>query len=262
VNSMVLYVDLNADMGESFGRYKIGYDEVLVKYVTSANIACGFHAGDPLVMRKTIKLCINHNVAVGAHPGFPDLMGFGRRVMEVKPEELEAYLIYQVGALMGMARSLGVEVQHIKVHGALYNMAWTRADYAEAIAYAVKSLKSNLILVAPYNSAMAKKAEEIGIPVAYEGFIERGYTKEGRLVPRGKPGALIHDPEEAANRAIRMISEGKVKTVEGIDIDIIVHTLCIHSDSPNADKIASTVRKRLEEVSIKVVPLRQIIKIK
>ncbi len=257
---MVKYVDLNADMGESFGRYKIGQDEILVRYVTSANIACGFHAGDPVVMRKTVKLCIEHGVGVGAHPGFPDLMGFGRRAMEVKPEELEAYIIYQVSALMGMARSLGVEIQHVKVHGALYNMAWIREDYAGAIARAVKSLNANLILVAPYGSAMVRKAEELGIPVAYEGFIERGYTREGRLVPRGKPGALIHDPEEAASRAIRMVSEGKVKSVDGVDIDIVVHTLCIHSDSPNAGKIASTVRQRLEEVGIKVVPLRQIIK--
>lgn len=250
-------VDLNSDMGESFGAYKIGRDEELVKLVTSANVACGFHAGDPAVLERTVWLCKENGVQVGAHPGFPDLMGFGRRQMEVKPGELKSYIIYQVGALNGIANSLGVKVLHVKPHGALYNMAWSRKDYAEAIVDAVKSLPYDLILVAPYGSEMHKVAEREGIKVAFEGFAERGYTSEGRLVKRGQPGAVIHDVKEVAERALRMVDEGKVRSVDGKDIEIVVNTICIHSDSPNSDAMAKAIRERFEEAGISVVPMHR-----
>ncbi len=260
VKSLVLYVDLNSDSGESFGRWKLGNEEELFKYITSANIACGFHAGEPIVMRRTVRLAKELSVAVGAHPGFPDLMGFGRRAMEVKKEELENYVLYQIGALEGIARAEGVELQHVKPHGALYNMAWDRQDYAEAIVNAIKLFSPRLILVAPYGSAMHRVAEEMGIPIAFEGFADRNYRENGRLVPRSHPQALVLSIDEAVERAVRMVSEGKVKTVEGKDIDIIVNTVCIHGDSPHAVELAQKLRKRFEEAGIKVAPLREFVK--
>ncbi len=257
---MVLYVDLNSDSGESFGRWKLGNEEELFKYITSANIACGFHAGDPVVMRRTVRLAKELGVAVGAHPGFPDLMGFGRRDMEVGREELENYVLYQIGALSGVARAEGVELQHVKPHGALYNMAWGRRDYAEAIVNAIKLFDPRLILVAPYGSAMHKVAEEMGVPVAFEGFADRNYRSDGRLVPRSHPQALVLSVDEAVERAVRMVSEGRVRTVEGKDIEIVVNTICIHGDSPHAVEIAKRLRERFEEVGIRVAPLREFIK--
>ncbi|RLG84805.1 MAG: LamB/YcsF family protein [Thermoprotei archaeon] len=252
---MARYVDLNTDSGESFGRWRLGNEEELFRYVTSANIACGFHAGDPNVMRRTVKLAREMGVAVGAHPGFPDLMGFGRRNMEVRREELVNYVIYQVGALEAFTRVEEVELQHVKPHGALYNMAWVRRDYAEAIVEAIKLLNPRLILVAPYGSEMHRVAESEGIRVAFEGFADRGYTPEGRLVPRGSPGAVITDPREAAERALRMVSEGRIKAVDGREIEIKVHTICIHGDSPNAVEMARAIRRRLEEAGITVAPM-------
>jgi UPF0271 protein len=247
-------------MGESFGAYKVGNDEVLAKIVTSANLACGFHAGDPVVMLKAVKLCVENDVEVGAHPSFPDLMGFGRRNMEVKSYELEAYIIYQVGALMGVAKALGTKVYHVKPHGALYNMAWIRRDYAEAVINAVSMLSKDLIIVAPYGSEMHRVGEEKGVKVAFEGFADRGYTKEGRLVPRGKEGSLIKDPSIAAERALHMVSEGKVRSVDGTELEMIVNTICIHGDSPDADKMAQAIRKRFEESGIKVEALHRFVK--
>ncbi|RLG83209.1 MAG: LamB/YcsF family protein [Thermoprotei archaeon] len=248
-------VDLNTDSGESFGRWKLGNEEELFNYVTSANIACGFHAGDPTVMRRTVRLARGKGVAVGAHPGFPDLMGFGRRAMEVGPEDLVNYMLYQIGALEAVARAEGVVLQHVKPHGALYNMAWIRRDYAQAIVEAVKLLRARLILVAPYGSEVHRAAEVEGVKVAFEGFADRGYTSDGRLVPRGKPGAVIHDVEEAAERALRMVSEGRVRTIDGRDIDVVVHTICIHGDSPNAVEIARAIRRRFAEAGIEVAPM-------
>ena len=252
-------VDINADMGESFGAYRIGNDEALLKLVTSANIACGFHAGDPVVMLRTVKACKENDVEIGAHPGFPDLLGFGRRAMEVKPQELEAYIIYQIGALIGAAKSVKAEVLHVKPHGALYNMAWTRRDYAEVIVRAVASVSKDLIVVAPYGSEVHKVAEAEGLKIAFEGFAERGYTKEGRLVPRGREGAIIKDENVVAERALRMVSEGKVKSVDGVDIELVVNTICIHSDSPGSDRMAAIIRKRFEEAGIKVEPMYKVV---
>ncbi len=252
---MPKYVDLNVDSGESFGRYKIGNDAELFKYVTSANVACGFHAGDPSVMRRTVRLAKEYNVRVGAHPGFPDLMGFGRRAMEIKVEDLENYVLYQIGALHAFLRAEGLNMQHVKPHGALYNMAWGRRDYAEAITKAIKLFDPNLILIAPYGSEMHRVAEAQGLRIGFEFFADRNYLSNGRLVPRSKPNALVLNVDEAIERAVRAVSEGKVKTIEGKDMDIVAHTICIHGDSPHAVELASKLRRRLEEVGILVRPL-------
>ncbi len=257
---MPLYVDLNSDSGESFGRWRLGKEEELFNYITSASIACGFHAGDPVVMRRTVRLAKEKGVAIGAHPGFPDLMGFGRRAMEVSAEELENYVLYQIGALYSIARAEGIELQHVKPHGAMYNMAWVRRDYAEAIVKAIKSFDPNLILVAPYGSEMHRVAEEHGIAVAFEAFADRNYRSDGRLVPRSHPEALVKSVEEAVERAVRMVSEGKVRTIDGKEIEIKVHTICIHGDSPHAVEMAKKLRERFEEVGIRVAPLREFVR--
>ncbi len=256
---MPLYVDLNSDSGESFGRWRLGNEEELFKYITSANIACGYHAGDPVVMRKTVRLAKQLGVAIGAHPGFPDLMGFGRRPMEVSVEELENYVLYQVGALSAIAKAEGIEIQHVKPHGALYNMAWVRRDYAEAIVKAIRAFNPKLILVAPYGSEMHRVAEEMGIAVAFEAFADRNYRSDGRLVPRSHPEALVKSVDEAVERALRMVSEGKVRTIDGKDIEIKTHTICIHGDSPHAVEMARKLRSRFEEAGIRVAPLREFI---
>ncbi len=254
---MVKYVDMNVDSGESFGRYKLGLDEEVFKYVTSANIACGFHAGDPNVMRRTVKLAKELGVAVGAHPGFPDLMGFGRRRMEVKANELRNYVLYQVGALHAFVKAEGMELQHVKPHGALYNMAWDRRDYAEAIVAAIKEFDPNLILVAPQNSLMREVGEDEGIKVAYEFFADRNYLSSGRLVPRSHPKALVTDPKEVVKRVIKAVDEGRVVSIDGEVLEVEVHTICVHGDSPGAVELARAVREGLEGVGIKVVPLRE-----
>ncbi len=257
---MTKYIDLNVDAGESFGRYKIGREEELFKYVTSANIACGYHAGDPSVMRNTVRLARKLGVEVGAHPGFPDLMGFGRRAMEIKKDDLENYLIYQVGALCAIARAEGVELQHVKPHGALYNMAWTRRDYAEAVVAAINLFNPKLILIAPYGSEMHKAADEWGIKIAFEFFADRNYRSDGRLVPRSHPLALVLNIEEAVNRALRAVSESKVRTIDGVDIEVVINTICIHGDSPHATELAMSIRNRFEEVGIGIKPLKVFIK--
>ncbi len=256
---MVKKVDLNVDSGESFGSYKIGNDEEVFKYVTSASIACGFHAGDPNVMRRTVRLAKKLGVAVGAHPGFPDLMGFGRRNMEISQDELENYILYQLGALESFVRAEGMELQHVKAHGALYNMAVVRRDYAEALINAVRLFNPRLIVIALPNSEMRKVGEEVGVKVAYEFFADRNYRSDGSLVPRGHPQALVKDVNEAVNRAIRAVDQGLVRTIEGKDLEVVVHTICIHGDSPNAPEVAKALRSKLTEVGINVVPLRDIL---
>lgn len=256
---MVRRVDLNTDAGESFGRWTLVDESQLFRYVTSANIACGFHAGDPVSIWRSIKTAKSLGVAVGAHPGFPDLMGFGRREMYVSVEELRSYIVYQLGALDAFLRVEGMKMQHVKAHGALYNMAWVREDYARAIAEAVHMYDPNLILVAPYGSAMAKVAGELGLKVAFEAFIDRGYTSDGRLAPRGVPGALITDINKVIERAISIVDKGLVTSVDGKPIEVRAHTLCIHGDSPNAIEIAKTVNQKLKEIGIEIAPIARVI---
>lgn len=252
-------IDLNVDAGESFGRWKLVDEDKLFPYVTSVNIACGFHAGDPLNIWKTVKTAKKHGNAIGAHPGFPDLIGFGRRPIEVDVTELKAYIIYQLGALNAFLRVEGLAMQHVKPHGALYNMAWVRDDYAEAIVEAIIEYDKNLILVAPYKSRMAVKAEEHGLKVGFEAFIDRAYTREGRLVPRSKPGAVIRDVDKAVEQALMIIDKGIVKTIDGSEVDVRAHTLCIHGDTPNAVEFVRTINYRLRELGVEIKPLGEIL---
>ena len=248
-------VDLNCDMGESFGRYRIGADEALMPFITSANIACGYHAGDPLVMARTVRLAIEHGVGVGAHPGFPDLMGFGRRQMQLAPEEIENYILYQIGALAAFARAAGVELAHVKPHGALYNMAAKDAELARAIVRGIECFSKELIVVCLAGSAMVEAAEEAGLRVAREGFADRAYNPDGTLRSRRLPGALIEDPKVAAERAIRMVRDGVVVAHTGEEILLRVDTICVHGDTPTAVEIAKTIRRELEAARIDVVPM-------
>jgi UPF0271 protein len=251
-------VDLNADMGESFGASRVGSDEELVKMVSSASLACGFHGGDPVTLRKTVEMCKSNGVGVGAHPSFPDREGFGRKEMEMSVEELEAAVLYQVSAVKGVSESLGVRLQHVKPHGALYNMAWGREDYAIAMVGAVSAISMDLILIALPNSAVERTARKAGLVVAREGFPDRGYLDDGSLAPRGSPFALVTDPRAAAERASMMVSQGSVISVTGRRVSLDVDTLCIHSDTPGASAIAGEVRRRLKDEGVEILPLRSL----
>jgi len=253
-------IDLNCDMGESFGAYKLGFDEEMIKHVSSANIACGFHAGDPVVMQRTIRLAKTYGVKVGAHPSYPDLLGFGRRNMAVAATDVKGYLIYQIGALQAFARVEGLELQHVKPHGALYNMAVKDPKLAQAIAEAVRSLDKGLILVVLAGSAWVNIAKEQGLRVAGEAFADRAYSADGSLVPRSQPGAVIKDKKEVAERVIGMIEEGRVKAITGEDVTIKADTICLHGDTPGALELAIHLRSALGDRGIKVVPLEEIVK--
>lgn len=253
-------VDLNSDIGESFGDYKLGMDEEVVKSISSANIACGWHAGDPVIMAKTVDMAAKENVAVGAHPGFPDLMGFGRREMKITPEEAKCYIKYQLGALWAISKSKNVAVQHVKVHGALYNMAANDAELSEAIAQAIYEVDANLILVGLANSEMIKAGKKIGLKVANEVFADRAYNSDGTLVSRKKEGAVIHDKSVAIERVVRMVKEGKVTAITGEDIHIQADTICVHGDNPQAVTFVEAIRSTLKNEGVVVMPLGSFIK--
>jgi UPF0271 protein len=253
-------VDLNSDMGESFGDYKLGMDEEVLKYISSANIACGYHAGDPLTMEKTVKMAVKENAAIGAHPGLPDLMGFGRREMNITTEEAKCYVRYQIGALWAFASSRGVKLQHVKVHGALYNMAANDAGLSEAIAQAIYETDKDLILVGLANSEMIKAGKKANLKVANEVFADRAYNKNGTLVSRKKEGAMIHDEEEAISRVLRMVKEGKVSSITGEDIDIQADTICVHGDNPRAVGFVEKIKRALQAEGVEVVPMGSFIK--
>lgn len=251
-------IDINCDMGESFGAYKLGLDEEIIKYITSANIACGYHAGDPLVMEKTISLAKNHGVSVGAHPGFPDLMGFGRRNIDATLTEIKGYVMYQIGALQAFAKAQGLRVEHVKPHGALYLMAVEDEKISEAIVEAIASVDENLIFVALAGSKgerMTKIGEKIGLKVAYEAFPDRAYTSEGTLVSRRQPGAVIKDPDVVAQRALMMAKEGKVVAIEGTEIPFRPETLCVHGDTPGAVNLVKKIKQILTEAGVEVTSL-------
>ena len=249
-------IDLNSDMGESFGNYTCGMDEEVLKYITSANIACGFHASDPMVMAKTVELAKNQGVHIGAHPGFPDLQGFGRRRMTMSFEEIRTMIIYQTGALDAFCRASGVSLQHVKPHGALYNMADKDMKMAEAIARGIADVNPQLILLAPYGSCMTKAAENIGLPVAYEVFADRAYEEDGSLVARSKPGAMITDTAEAAARVLEMIKEGTVTAITGKKIQVKADSVCIHGDSPSALSFSKAIHDALQAEGIELKPLK------
>jgi len=245
-------VDLNCDMGESFGRYKLGLDEEIVRYVSSVNLACGFHAGDPRVMNSSVRLAAEHGVAVGAHVSLPDLVGFGRREMWVSRDELVTDVIYQLGALSAFCRRHGVRIQHVKAHGALYNMAARDRDLAEAIVDAVLMFDEDLLLFCLPGSEMALAARERELAYANEVFADRAFTPDGRLVPRSEPGAVLHDPDQVAERVARMVLEGKVTAVDGTEVDVEADTVCVHGDTPGSVGIARAVALRLEQAGVEV----------
>lgn len=253
-------VDLNSDIGESFGNYILGMDEEVLKFITSANIACGWHAGDAVVMNKTVGLAKQLNAAIGVHPGFPDLVGFGRREMKVTYEETKNYIKYQIGALWAFAKSHSIELQHVKPHGAFYNMAAKDAQMAKAIAEAVYEVDKELILVGLANSEMIKMGKIIGLKVANEVFADRAYNADGTLVSRNIEGAVLHDKDIAIKRVVRMVKEGKVTSITGEDIDIQADTICVHGDNPSAVLFVKEIRKVLERENISVEPMNSFIK--
>jgi len=249
-----MQIDLNCDMGEAFGIYRLGDDAELMRSITSANVACGFHAGDPVIMRQTVLLAREHGVRVGAHPSFPDLQGFGRRVMELSPAETRDCVLYQIGALSAFAKAAGIRLQHVKPHGALYNVAARDPEVARAIAEAVAEAGDDLILVGLYGSELIEAGRRVGLRVAQEAFADRAYNEDGTLVARRLPGSVIHDAEEVAKRVLQMV-EGKAITITGREITLKPDTICLHGDVPGAGRLAGYLRRRLEEAGVKLTPM-------
>lgn len=245
-------IDLNCDLGESFGAYKMGLDEEVLPYVTSANIACGFHGGDPLVMEKTVALCKKYGVRAGAHPGFPDLAGFGRRNMSLSPKEVKASVMYQIGALKAFCSGAGIRLCHLKPHGALYNMAAKDYELAKAICQAVKEVDDSLILLALSGSEMLRAAKDTGLSAASEVFADRAYQSDGSLVPRNREGALIEDEDLAVRRVIRMAKEGVVEAIDGSTVSIEADSVCVHGDGVKALEFVKKIREGLLEAGVEV----------
>jgi len=255
-------IDFNCDMGESFGRWTLGADEEIMPLISSASVACGFHGGDPHVMRRTVELALEHRVAVGAHPSLPDLMGFGRRAMAISPQALKDYICYQTGALREFLRVRGAELQHVKAHGILYDMMEKDPALAAAAGEAVlESGGHDLIMVALAAGACDRACRGRGLRVASEGFADRAYCADGTLVSRARPGALIDDPGRAAAQAVRMVTEGRVRTIEGGEIPLEVQTICCHGDTPGAPRIVQAVREALEKVGCRIRPMRAFVPI-
>jgi len=250
-------IDLNSDLGESFGPWPMGQDAALMDSITSANVACGFHAGDPTTMRHTVALAKVKGVAVGAHPGFPDLVGFGRREMKASPAEVEDLVLYQVSALAGVARAAGVTLQHVKAHGALYNMACRDRALADAIARAVAAFDPALILFGLPNSELLRAGAAAGLRVAAEVFADRAYDPDGSLTSRAKPGSVIHDPAAVVARAVRMVTRREVVAVDGSVIALQADTICLHGDTPGAAALARAVRAGLASAGITIANLRE-----
>ena len=248
-------IDINCDMGESFGPWKMGADDDVMPNITSANVACGAHAGDPRVMRRTVRAAKRHGVSVGAHPGFADLQGFGRREMQVDPAEVEDTLIAQIGALAAIARAESVPLRHVKAHGALYNMAARDRRLADAIAAAIKAVDSSLVMFGLPKSPLIDAGVAAGLRVAAEGFADRAYEPDGSLTPRSRPGAVIHDPAVVVERAVRMVRDGIVLTPAGQEIPLKVDTLCVHGDTPGAAELVKRIRAGFEAAGIQVRPL-------
>lgn len=252
----MMRIDLNADVGESFGVYSIGHDAGLMKSMTSVNVAAGFHAGDPSVLRDTIRLAKASGVAVGAHPGFPDLVGFGRRELRLTPRDAEDCVLYQVAAVAGVAAAEGARLQHVKPHGALYNMAARDAALAAAIVRAVVAFDRSLILFGLPDSELVKAGRAAGLRVAAEGFADRAYEPDGSLASRQQPGSVIDDPKVVVARAVRMASDGTVVALDGSVLRLPVDTMCVHGDTPGSDQLAARLRAGLEAAGITVRALK------
>jgi len=257
-----IQIDMNSDVGESFGIYKLGLDEEVIPHITSANIACGFHGGDPGVMRKTISLARQYGVEVGAHPGFRDLIGFGRRNVDASLEEMQDDVVYQMGALQAFAISQGLRLQHVKPHGALYNMAVANPKIWGAIAEAVVKVDREVILVVLASSnrePLLEIGRRYGLRIAFEAFPDRAYNKSGSLVSRREKGAVIHDHEIVTQKALKMALEGKVISIDGIEIELKADTLCVHGDNPAAVQMVKRIREDLRAASVEVTPMKNFI---
>jgi 5-oxoprolinase (ATP-hydrolysing) subunit A len=248
-------IDINCDMGESYGAYKLGRDSEVMEYISSANIACGWHAGDPLVMDSTVRLAKEKGVGVGAHPGYPDLMGFGRRRMDLTFDEIEKYVIYQIGALYGFTKAHGIPLQHVKAHGALGNLAFADLETSKAFARGVLRFSKELILVVYTGTVMVQAAKEIGVRFVEEVYAERIYNPDGTLQSRKIPGSVIHDPEKAARQALTMIQEGYVIAHDGAKFDVKAESICVHGDTPTAVSILQRIREGLKKASMTVKPM-------
>ena len=245
-------VDLNCDMGESFGAYQMGTDLQIMPLVSSANIACGFHAGDPSVMHKTLVAAVAQGVAIGAHPGLPDLVGFGRRTMQITPQEAYDMVVYQVGALAGFAKAVGVSLHHVKPHGALYNMAAKDRALADAIARAVRDIDASLVLYGLAGSELIRAGEAAGLKVAREVFADRSYQADGSLTPRSQPNALLESDEEAVQQVLTMVTEKRVKAVTGEWVSLEADTICIHGDGAHALSFAHKVKEALQQAGVEI----------
>ena len=256
-------IDLNCDMGESFGAWTMGMDGEVIRFITSANIACGYHAGDPQVMYRTVKLAKDHGVGVGAHPGFPDLVGFGRRNMDCTPDEVRDYVAYQIGAMKAFCAIHGVPLQHVKPHGNLYNMSVGNEAMIRAVVEAIAGVDRTIIYLALGGAQaplVSKITKEAGIKVALEAFPDRAYTPEGKLAPRSQPGAVIKDPKVAAERALRMAKEGKIITTDGSVLEMQIDTICVHGDNPSAVELVKNIRSAIEGKGIAVLPMSKFVK--
>lgn len=248
-------IDLNCDMGESFGRYTVGADSQIISSITSANIACGFHAGDPATMRKTVRLAMDHSVSIGAHPGLDDLSGFGRRNIAVTPQEVYDLVVYQVGALHGFVLAEGAVLKHVKPHGALYNMAAVNEELAEAIAEAVYKINPELILYGLSGSELIRSGEKLGLKTANEVFADRTYQEDGTLTPRISEDAIIKNENMAITQVLKMVKEQKVLATSGIKVPITADTVCIHGDGENSVEFAKEIKKALQEQGVEVKSL-------
>lgn len=246
-------IDFNCDMGESFGAWKMGLDEEVIKHVTSSNVACGYHAGDPVWMQHTVNLAKENGVAIGAHPSFPDLLGFGRRNMTATPEEARAYVKYQVGALQGFLG--GAKLQHVKAHGALYNAAVKNDDLAKGICQAILDIDPEIILVVLAGTNWVKIGKEMGNRIAEETFADRAFNADGTLVARSVEGSVLHEPEVVVERSLKLVTEGKATAITGEEISIEADTICLHGDNPGAVELASAIRRRFEESGVQVAPM-------
>ncbi len=247
-----MQIDLNADAGEAFGTWTLGNDAALFEVISTVSVACGFHAGDPLTIRKTLGLAKHKHVAVGAHPGYPDLVGFGRRVIAVTPEQIYADVLYQLSALAGFAKVAGLTLSHLKAHGALANQSWQDAETAQAIATATKDFDAALPLMVLPGTLLETEAQKLNMPIVLEAFPERAYLKNAQLAPRSMVGSSIHDPAEAARRAVMMVTEHRIEDVDGGFVEVDIQSLCIHGDNPNAVAIAKAIRNALEAEGISI----------
>lgn len=243
-------VDLNADIGESFGRYELPGEDDLLSLITSANVACGFHAGDPMVMQRTVSAAAGRGVTVGAHPGYRDLIGFGRRELAASAAEIAADVVYQVGALDGFCRTAGTRVRYVKLHGALYHRASEDKEVAKSVAFALRQLDQELVVLGPEGSAMLQAANATGLDVAREAFVDRAYQPDGRLVPRRMPGAVLDDADAIAERALRMVQDRYVVAIDGTRCIIRADSLCVHGDGPKAVAVVHAVRQRFDQEGI------------